>query len=422
MSTTEGSGGSRKGLYRRLKTGLLVSGIAAGTVFVSEVAGCTDIAGKIVNGIYPLPVIPPEPKPTPVPDINRDPIQIVVAFDRTRSAIIKQLPGVRDQTATFFEQTNRLKENDVVKIYTFAEAAQGKSFKFKDKSDLLTAINNVKTEGPRAHMETWVHVSIEQIVEETRIDLNQKGKATEGAKSGIAIIWTDGIDDKKGPQTPLPSKHVPVKILVPEMADIAHANKVKTTLGSNGVEVILADGEEAFGQVLEGAVSELDKKAEAATNDLRNAAKEAAKAADTRAKTAWQGKVDKINKYKKKLNDELNAIKKGIQVVFGVVALLCAAGVVSILKIKSLPTLKGCLVYKVEGEQIPTVEYLPRVTKRIRLNRYIQGESAFIEPVKKGVKVGNRVLTDGEEVVPGSKCFWYLQEPTDDAIRDLFKN
>jgi hypothetical protein len=118
------------------------------------------------------------------------------------------------------------------------------------KKALIDHIGNIQPEAPRAGMQTFVHHAVAQMTDQVK------------EQNGLVLAWTDGYDEKKGKQEPLPENHAPITIVVPKAKFLPKAESVKSTLGKKDVNVLVAANSTEFGGLLDKFVSKLDKDAE----------------------------------------------------------------------------------------------------------------------------------------------------------------
>lgn len=368
------------------------------------------------------PNIPQKPEPIPA---KRGPIEVAIGFDVSKSDIGKVLGSVTAETRKFLEGTDVLTDGDRVSVCKFVEQPSCKEFLLPgQKQALLSHVKGVDLDPRKPNeMHTYVHVSIQQILNQTDAD--------------IAIVWTDGQDEDTREKQELGDNHSPVVIVVPDLAYVADANSVKMTLGGRDVNVEIATTSDQFGKDLEDFTGRLNE--------------EAQKKAEQDAKKLYQqrliehsGKMQKyqddLKKYghdkfvyeealkvleqqKAKLQAEIQATKNTIKKVFAIIGL----GIVGV-AISALSAAIAINRHEKNKPKFPPLWYI--VDKRGRFQDSYCGpssldkpfnlntidiDSIILVPTKEGIVVNGgpnngKVLQDGDEIMPGVIFTTEIQE------------
>lgn len=383
-----------------------VAALGAGWIEAEKIAKWA--VGDYEGSVPQVPVAPSLPvKPQPKP-AQRQPIEVAIGFDNSRSAIRNELPNVVSATREFLQKTDSLGNGDTVDICTFVESASCEEFKLPDRKDaLLNYVSAIQVE-PQRPMETYVHSAVEQIVEQTSADL--------------VLVWTDADDETKGEKRPLKSGHAPVTIVVPQEKYMANAQEVRTSLGRTDVDVELARTSDDFGRNLEILSGELAKEAqekaqaEAGRIHQGNLAKYQADLAQHAGavekyqadQQAYEAVLKDIEEKRATAEAEVTKWKTRIKIAVGSILAIFAGLVGLDLYQRNRPKVKGFIVDR-RDQKYPRVYRLSPSKEPYRFRR-IPGNEFTLTPTKNGISDGTKILKDGDQVSPG--IYYYATEPS----------
>ncbi|MDP2643284.1 MAG: hypothetical protein Q8P62_05580 [Candidatus Peregrinibacteria bacterium] len=323
---------------------------------------------------------PPKPKKTVA---KRAPIVLTIAVDHTRSAIAKELPGVRQATKDFLQKGGILQAGDTVNICQVDEHASCTSHELpQDQAALIQAVDQIDVVQQRG-VNTHLAVSIEDILSRTK-----------GSTNGIIALWTDGIEEGENPN---PEVHSPLKIIVPKKSYLPNAEKVKDSLTDPDNKEITtttaSTGDELAG-ILKEFTGLLGQKAQAEADGKANTAHQKAmedyakKVAELHRKHSqelaeYDGKI-------KGIEERIESIKFKVRMTLLILMLITATGMGTLIYKENKPKLKGQIRYK-DGNGYPKIIKLPK--RQGPFKARVNGQSYEFTPTRGGVKHNGQVLT-----------------------------
>jgi hypothetical protein len=380
-----------------VKKAMAVTAIAGTAAWL----GAEPIANQIIGEQKDTaPTEPQKPEPKPA---KRNPVDIAIGFDTTRSKIMDDLPSVTSATRDFLDNTKILKTDDKVTVCTFAEEAKCNSYVLpKGKEDLIANVGQIKPEARRNNMQTFVHHSITSIVKEVK------------GENGIVLTWTDGIEDQNGQKNTLPLKHAPVTIVVPQEGYLSSAGLVKKELGTQGVDVVLAKNSTDFGKLLEKFVGRLENEAQKTAEDEAKALYNKQLEDHATKMTSFENEKRAFAKKHAEAKEKIENVKSGIKMTAATLIVLAASALGTLLYMRNRPKLKGWIVDN--RNEYPEIYRIPQEAKEIsltRVSRTLPGEIR-IKPGTDGIYLNNQKIRNGTEI--DENIFWFDKEPDEEAI------
>lgn len=369
---------------------------------------------------------PEEPVEPEEVEAVRDPVEVGVAVDHTRSAIAKELPNVRKAIVDFIKSAGGiLQQGDTIVICEFDENAECWRFKFPDESDeAIARVNSIEKcpkhkPGTRTEFNTHVAVSVYDVLTFINQDLDS-----------MVAVWSDSVEegpergfetDKRGEFTEdvLPVSS-PVTLIAPREKFLKNARTVAKHLKENGgeeVNVALAKTGDDFRKLLNDFTSTLQELAQEKAD--QEAAKKHAKALEeyqnklteyqeelrrieAEYQKALESYEDELSEVNEEIEQNIESIKTSIQTFLAIIAALMAMGLATIVHIQNRPKLRGSL----EDRSGRFAKSIPLPRKKSKHKCRISRQNFVLKATRKGVMLldeegGNRLLKEDDEIAPG---------------------
>lgn len=348
---------------------------------VPATAGCNNLATLLAG---------PSPELEEMGAVPREPMQLGVVVDVSKSDIKKELPQVISVTREVLSGSDLLQGGDTVILCKMGGSADCQTFTLnQDRAALLTDLDSVTSEA----MTTWIRPALAKILQDL-----------DTTKPCELVVWSDFKEEANSPAS-VNAGACPVKLLVPTETYTVNAKEMCTHVaGAGGCEVKKVTDGAAFKNALKGYMEDLQQAAQAA--------------ADAKAQAEWAAKnlkhQEELQAYKKKF-DTYKKIAEGI--IASITALLLA-GVYGAYRFITRPKLQGFLVVVEDGRARAINlggDQTERKVPRVGVLKAKRG--GFM--LEAGEEGGSERIKFNNGINIGGNCFWYEKRPLAEEMERL---
>lgn len=347
--------------------------------------GCDAIAEKFAGDAPVMPALG---------DVKRDPIQLSIGVDTTRSAIRHQLPNVIRVTAEVLSTEGILQEGDKINFCRIGGKGSGaicRQFEMEGgRDELLNALQSTEATG----MTTWVRPAIATLF----------GTSPDG-EHRIGIVWSDFKEEAKEPDRV--RAPFPIHLLVPNDGYQEDAEEICGKV-DGPCDVSVVDSGEKFARTLRSHTDVLTASARAE--------------AEARAAAELAEQMAAYEQQKDVYAQKLRRIRNWTAGVLTTIVAALAAAVAGLTAYWNRPQLKGILVDARTrfGETISLNGRGPRIDlSQISLQKGVV--SGQLKATRHGLVLNEgQPLQGGQEIAPGVYYFQNGEVPSPKEIRQLY--